>query len=835
MLNSSDCFRSLVPRNPSTIVVLTTPKLLSLRSRGCWKAQNQIFLRNLIQGSAKNGGFCLQSRVECTNSESKVETKQLNNWGSYGGCIPAILEALESVQDLDEALNPWKERLNNKERTIILKEQTDWRRALEIFNWFKRKGCYELNVIHYNVMLRILGRARRWGLVGSLWSEMKSDGLIPTNSTYGTLINAYCKGGLNRESLIWLGDMYKQGMMPDEVTVGIILQVYKKAGEFGKAELFFKRWSSDMNGGPETQKSYSLYTYNTLIDTYGKAGQLTKASETFAQMLREGIIPDIVTFNTMIHICGNDGRLEEVASLMAMMDELRCLPDTRTYNILISLYIKGDDVGEAEICFSKIKAAGLVPDIVSYRTLLYAYSIRNMVEKAEALVREVEDQGLVIDEYTQSALIRMYLSAGLLEKSWSWFEKFHDKMSSECFSANIDAFGEHGHLSLAEKAFSCCLDRQKLSVIVFNVMIKVYGLGKMYDRACELFDNMEKYGISPDSCSYNSLIQILSAAELPKKAISYVRKMQEVCLVNDCVPYSLVISSLAKLGELQLAEDLFKEMVSFRIQGDIVLYSILINAYAEVGDVQRAVKYVELMKRAGFGINSIICNSLIKLYTKVGYLREAQETYEIFKSLNDSQDVYSSNCMINLYNDYSMVKEAEEIFENLKLNGKANEFAYAMMMCLYKKVGRVDDTYRICQEMQDLGLVTDTLSYNSVIGLYASDGRMKEAVITFQHMIASGVPPNDATFRTLSTVLLKRGVSKDAIELLELMRRNDAQVGLHEWLKAINSIVRLDDSALQLGVNLRGHIKTGPSAIDTVKPEQGIMQESVALRQCSYG
>ncbi|THU70648.1 hypothetical protein C4D60_Mb08t27190 [Musa balbisiana] len=142
---------------------------------------------------------------------------------------------------LDEALKPWEDSLSSKERTIILKEQTDWRRAVEIFNWFKRKGCYELNVIHYNVMLRILGEAQKWDLVGSFWNEMQSNRIMPTNSTYGTLINAFCKGGLNKAALVWLSDLYKQGMEPDEVTMGVILQTYKKAGKFQKAEQFFQR------------------------------------------------------------------------------------------------------------------------------------------------------------------------------------------------------------------------------------------------------------------------------------------------------------------------------------------------------------------------------------------------------------------------------------------------------------------------------------------------------------------------------------------------------------------------------------------------------------------
>nr|XP_010932857.1 LOW QUALITY PROTEIN: pentatricopeptide repeat-containing protein At3g23020 [Elaeis guineensis] len=836
MLNSSDCLKGLFPVAHNISGCSLVPKLVLFNYTHRRIAENQILFGNSIRTPVKNGAFRSKLKIEGKNLAERSETKFPARWIDYGGCIPSILQALNTVQDLDEALKPWEGSLNNKERTIILKEQSNWRRAQEIFYWFKKKGCYELNVIHYNIMLRIFGRARRWDLVQKFWSEMKSNRVVaPTNSTYGTLINAYCKAGLNKEALLWLGHMYKQGMEPDEVTMGIVVQMYKQAGEFQKAEQFFKKWSMNSSDTPETPKCYSLYTYNTLIDTYGKAGKLEKASDTFAQMLRAGIVPDVVTFNTMIHVCGNHGHFEEVASLMAMMEELRCLPNTRTYNILISLYVKSGDIGLAASYLLKMKVDGQVPDIVSYRTLLYAYSIRNMVGEAEALVLEMEEKGLELDEYTQSALTRMYINAGMLEQSWKWFERFQNTMSSECFSAIIDAFGEHGYLSLAEKSFICCLDKQKLSVAVFNVMIKAYGIGKKHDKACDLFDSIENYSILPDKCTYNSLIQILSGAEMPHKAVSYVRKMQEVGLISDCIPYSMVMTSFAKLGELQLAVDLFNEMISFSFHPDIVVYSILINGFAEIGNVQEAMKYVELMKNAGLAVNSVICNSLIKLYTKVGYLQEAKEIFELVKSLEDGPDVYSSNCMIDLYSENEMVEEAEEIFDNLKSRGQANEFSYSKMLYLYKKIGQFSKGCRIAQEMQNLGLLNDTLSFNNVIGFYASDGRMKEVVKAFQHMLASHVPPNDATFKSLGVILLKHGVSRDAINHLELVRKKDVHIGSLEWIKTLCSIIRLDYTVLKLDDKTKNHFEADCSVSGFRSELGGSVKGSLNLKQCLYG
>lgn len=738
----------------------------------------------------------------------KTHAKCSTKWLRYGGFIPAILEALETVADLDEALGPWEKRLGNKERTIVLKEQSSWERALEIFEWFKREGCYELNVIHYNVMLRTLGRARKWSLVESLWDEMGKMNIVPENSTYGTLIDVYSKGGLKDEALRWLEVMAEQGMEPDEVTMGTVVQTHKKAGEFEKAEQFFQKWclgksleddgetsiqttSISINGYAKRHVSLSSYTYNNLIDTYGKAGKLKEASETFARMLKDGVVPNTVTFNTMIHVCGNQGRLEEVASLIHKMEELQCSPDARTYSILIAIHAKYDDIEMAANYFKKMKEASLEPDLVGYRTLLRAFSIRHMVGEAEDLIKEFDERGLEIDEFTQSSVTRMFIEAGMLDKSWLWFNRFHLRrnMSSDCYSANIDAFGERGHVLEAQRIFMSCLEDRTPSVLEFNVMIKAYGINKEYAKACQLFDSMEKCNVVPDKCSYNTLIQMLASADLPHLAVLYVRKMQEAGFVSDCSPYCAVISSYVKLGQLERAEGVFSEMVGLNVPPDVVVYGVLVNSFADIGSVKQALKYVNAMKEACITINTVICKSLIKLYTKVGYLKEAEETYKMIRSFESDPDVYSSNCMIDLYSERCMVNQAERIFGYLKRKGHANEFSYAMMLCMYKKLMRFEEASRIAQKMKELGLLSELLSYNHVLWLYASAGRYNEAVRTFKEMIESSIQPDDYTFKPLGVVLTKCGVPEQAVSNLEITRRKNALSGLQAWVSTVNAFL----------------------------------------------
>eukprot|EP01018_Ginkgo_biloba_P026720 Gb_11434 [translate_table: standard] len=804
------------------------------------------------------------------------ETKKSKSHKLYGGCIPSILQALESTEDIDEALEPWEANLGAKERSIILKEQWKWERALQIFKWFQRKKCYEMNVIHYNIMLKILGKAQKWDQLKNFWEEMVRDKVLPTNTTYGTLIDVYGKAGLKDEALMWLECMKSQGLQPDEVTMNTVVHIFKKAGEFEKAEQFFQNWSSGkmhlensiiihstkaepnqqgkkgflptasrmgeklslegqvskrhclpnhfLQGVPssiwlledkgmspcsknaQVQRPHNSYTYNTLIDTYGKAGRLREAAHVFSQMLKEGIVPNTVTFNTMIHTCGSHGHLEEADALIIKMEELGCLPNTRTYNILIALHAENGNIDIASSYFIKMKEAGLRPDIVSYRTLLYALCIRYMVNEVESVVREMDELGVPVDEFSQSAVIRMYIDLGLLKRAWAWFERFHlgGGMSSECYAANIDAYGERGYWLEAEKAFSCSQQRgTKQSILEFNVMIKAYGIANGHFKALKLFESMESQGILPDKCTYSSIIQMLASAELLDEARHFITKMQEAGFMLACTPFCAVIAAYGRLGRAQEAEEMYNEMVKTGVEPNVVVYGALINAFAEAGNVKEAARYFQVMQDAGFAGNPVVYNSLIKVYSKVGLLKEAQEVFQSMKKVGDGPDVFSSNCMIELYSGAGMVNEAQEIFANLKDKGQANEFSFAMMLSLYKKNGRFNEAIEIAKDMQKSRFLTDVLSFNNVIGLYVVDGRLREATEVFQQMLNLGVVPDESTYKTLGTILKKCGVPKEVVNQLDIARKGGIPHCMHALTASLYSMVGMHDEALEACDKLR--------------------------------
>ncbi|KAK4254711.1 hypothetical protein QN277_010053 [Acacia crassicarpa] len=793
-----------------------------------------------------------RSNIQALAASSSSIASRRKKKKKYGGVLPSILRSLELRDDVENTLDTFGENLSPKEQTVILKEQRSWERIIRVFDWFRSQKEYVPNVIHYNVVIRALGKAQRWDELRLCWIEMAKSGVLPANDTYSTLIDVYGKAGLVKEALLWVRHMRVRGYFPDEVTMSTVVKVLKDAGEFDIAEKFYKSWcdgrveidivdledsltgtvsgsgsiplsfnshflstelfktggripASNVVASSNTEKSLGkprlTSTYNTLIDLYGKAGRLKDAAGVFSDMLKSGVALDAITFNTMIYICGSHGDLLEAESLLGKMGERGILPDTKTYNIFLSLYVNVGNIDAALSCHRRIRDAGLFPDDVTYRALLRALCEQNMVQAVEALMDEMKNSGVSLDDHSLPGIIKMYVNEGALDKAKDLLHNYqiNGGLSSKICVAIMDVFAEQGLWSEAENIFVRKRDiaGQGRDVAEYNVMIKAYGTSKLYDKAIALFKGMRNQGTWPDECTYNSIIQMLSGADLVDQARGLLTEMMGMKIKPSCQTFSAVIRCYAHLGQLTYAVNVYHEMLQVGIKPNEVVYGSLINGFAECGSLKEAHEYFQKMEESGIAANLIVLTSLLKAYCKIGSLEGVKAIYERMKDLEGGLDRVACNSIIGFFADLGMVSEAKLVFEHLREKGWADGVSYAMMMCLYRNMGMLDDAIEIAEEMKPLGLLKDCVSYNQVLVCYASNGKLRECGELVHQMISQNLSPNEGTFKVLFTVLKKGGFPIEAVAQLESSYRAGKPYAQEAAITALYSMVGMHALALE--------------------------------------
>lgn len=815
------------------------------------KTQNGILISHTHTGSSRGSRASLGFKLQCHSTTPILPRKRFANSRKkrYGGVLPSILRSLESGDDVEKILGSC-EKLSPKEQTVILKEQRSWERVIRVFEWMKSQKEYVPNVIHYNVVLRALGRAQKWDELRLSWIELAKTGVLPTNNTYSMLIDVYGKAGLVKEALLWIKHMKLRGMFPDEVTMSTVVKVLKDVGEFDRADRFYKDWcggrvdledldldslvDSD-NGHGSTPISFKHFlstelfktggriptskivglsdventvqkprltaTYNTLIDLYGKAGRLKDAADVFAEMIRSGVAMDTITFNTMIFTCGSCGHLSEAESLLRKMEERGISPDTKTYNIFLSLYADSGNIDAALKCYSKIREVGLSPDTVTHRALLHILCERNMVQEVEVIIGKIDKSSVCIDELSLPVVMKMYINDGLLDRANTLFEKYQlrGRVSSKTRAAIIDSYADKGLWAEAEAVFSGKRDLvgQKKDIVEYNVMLKAYGKAKLYDKAFQLFKSMRNHGTWPDECTYNSLIQMFSGGDMMDQATVLLAEMQGVGFKPQCQTFSGVIASYARMGQLSDAVDVYQEMARLGVKPNEVVYGSLINGFAETGKVEEALHYFRIMEEHGISANQIVLTSLIKAYSKVGCLEGAKQLFEKMKDMEGGPDVVASNSMISLYADLGMESEAKLIFDNMKEKGLADGVSFATMMYLYKNMGMLDETIEIANEMKQSGLLKDCASFNKVMACYATNGKLGECAELLYEMVTQKILPDNGTFKVLFTVLKKGGLPTEAVTQLESSYHEGKPYARQAVIASVYSVAHLHAFALE--------------------------------------
>ncbi|XWS39247.1 hypothetical protein CRYUN_Cryun18bG0034400 [Craigia yunnanensis] len=280
----------------------------------------------------------------------------------------------------------------------------------------------------------------------------------------------------------------------------------------------------------------------------------------------------------------------------------------------------------------------------------------------------------------------------------------------------------------------------------YNILISLHAKHDDIKMETCYFAKMKVACLEPNLVSYRTLLYAYLIRQMVSEAEDIIQEMDERHLEID----EYAQSALTIIADLpHVAKSYLKKMqeaglmIQYKVEPDVVVYGVLINAFADLGSVKEATGYVNAMKNAGQPENAVIYNSLIKLYTKVDYLKEAQEVI----SCQDST-------LIN---------------------------------------GRFEEATHIARQMGELGLLTDLLSYNNVLGLYFMDGRIREVVRIFKEMVSACIQPDDSTFKSLGSVLLKCGLPKWDVNKLQVTRKKDAQSGFRAWMDNLSSVVGMDE------------------------------------------
>ncbi|XWS58790.1 hypothetical protein CRYUN_Cryun08bG0063900 [Craigia yunnanensis] len=169
------------------------------------------------------------------------------------------------------------------------------------------------NSISSGFLIESLGSFGRTLEADALFQEMMCLGFKPRKR----LFNALLKGFL------------RKGLLGLAVKVLVVICLYRDRGMWRKAIGLVEEIR-------EKGISLDRQIYNSIIDTFGRYGELGEALEVFEKMKQESIRPDITTWNSLIRWHCKAGDLTKALELFTEIQEQGLYPDPKIFMSLIS-------------------------------------------------------------------------------------------------------------------------------------------------------------------------------------------------------------------------------------------------------------------------------------------------------------------------------------------------------------------------------------------------------------------------------------------------------------------------------------------------------------------
>jgi len=329
--------------------------------------------------------------------------------------------------------------------------------AVKIFNEMKEKKL-KPTLATYNILISAHGLnedpkgAKHW------FDQVINDPSLSTNEiTYSNIMDAYARVGDVENTLKYLNEMLSKKITPSLGHYNSLVLVYTKVGNIEKSTEMLKEMKSkgmepsphiysllmnaygendDIIGASEILNNHpkkpGRSMYHTMIQLYGKRGNLIDAWKTLNQMIQQHITPTPLTWRILASCHGDTPCINYWAK------QVNITPTAAMYNHFLEYYSKQPNIKAVDMLFQEMINQKFNPTIETYNSILHAHSILGDSESVFRIYSELEKANLEPNLYTYNIILKVYAKIGDSESAMRLFE--NEIIPKEKYGVIPDAF-----------------------------------------------------------------------------------------------------------------------------------------------------------------------------------------------------------------------------------------------------------------------------------------------------------------------------------------------------------------------------------------------------------
>eukprot|EP00271_Cylindrocystis_brebissonii_P002829 TRINITY_DN13606_c0_g1_i1.p1 TRINITY_DN13606_c0_g1~~TRINITY_DN13606_c0_g1_i1.p1 ORF type:complete len:818 (-),score=125.17 TRINITY_DN13606_c0_g1_i1:488-2941(-) len=579
----------------------------------------------------------------------------------------------------------------------------------------------------YTLLVKSLAREGKWKGLEVLWAQMRSETLDFADVViFGTIITGAAATKNVRVAETWFRRMEKEGVVPDVALYNAMMNVYRRAGMFDLAMgVLGKMRSQGLR--PDA------ISFGTLLDACTYAGdrpdKLSQAERLYEEMKAAGYGRDIVACTQLMKVYAQVKAGQRAIELFRDLQRNDAPIDTPCWNSLFSAIGRGGGSPEdVRSLYYEMRASRYRPDEQTYQTLLHIYSAARKTQFVKDLIQDMEaDSSILPKEEFYSVLLALYAT----KKQWRAAKELFRRMKSRHVAMTIVSYSSMMNVYKKSKnipAAESLLEEMKMEGIspnleMYSCLMAMHGQNRDLDKVLFVFRDL----LSASSSSHVFPPTTSPVSPSPSRSPP---ASPSVCEPPNVYIYNTLIAAFGKNGRCDEAELAFKEMQLAGLQPDIVSYTALLCALGKAERYAQAIELFSSLRTSSKRPDVAVYGAMIHVYRWAKMYKEAARLFEDMLSEGAKVDRSILLSMLDVYWSGGMVDKAEQLWTILKETG-ISPLGYKMAVTavdslekrsLRKGGGGLSTTWSSKWVRSDLREDTNAALAGSLRGYFVEDG-----------------------------------------------------------------------------------------------------------------
>jgi len=307
---------------------------------------------------------------------------------------------------------------------------------------------------------------------------------------------------------------------------------------------------------------------------------------------------------------------------------------------------------------------------------------------------------------------------------------------------------ESQNLKLAEAVVAYLRSQSAMTLSTYKTLMKVYACGGLYDRACDLYEQLSAEGIQPDAVMYGCLVKF--AVKCGRTSFS--QEIFEKAGGGYVQNYMWLIRSAGREGDVKRALELLRKLEVSQPNGlDIMVYNCALDACVLNGKMECAQELLQEMQRT-CSLNLITYNTLMKGHCAKGDMEKAREVFREMEEAGIVPDSASYNCLVSTAVTAGDMSEVWNVVHEMdRRNVPLDQYTVSIMMKASRRASDPRDAYRALEILDRAGInvCEDEVLFNTVLDACIYRRQKSRLTQAIEAYAASKMRPSVRTYGLL--------------------------------------------------------------------------------------